>query len=201
MSEDAVMNKERLRLLFSLRHLPKEYDDIDRISKYFGVAGVIISGILFHRHPLAFVGVSLGIFYCGRFMAIVLHGRRNSPSQENALQTVRTAGIFALTIVVAVSLIAVMYWFWATRQSIFAVESILGATTLIWLLGVGRARFVLGLVDIALVITALSLSFLFQSIGFLAAGAYAAFIAWALFFGKREQESGSPLRSSSLEKE
>ena len=197
------MDRKKLYLVFYPGVLPKEYADAERISTYFGAAGLFTFGALLfpsHRY-LEFVGASLLTFFLGRLVGVSLHDHQIDQPVEAKLGAVQKIGVAVFLGLVAAALVAELYWTWTTGAPVFAMQSILGVAVLTFPLGKGRAKIVLGIVDVALVLVALILYFLVTQVGFLAVGAFAAFVAWALLFKKERQESGPALRSPHSENE
>jgi len=187
------MNRKQLYLLLSLRRLPKEYNDAERAAWGLGGIGLLISTIVFlpDNHIVAFLAVSVGMYFLGRAIGLILHDREAGSSAIRAIWTTRTV---ALAIVVTVILIAVLDWAWTSRQPVFVAESIFLSASLTWFLRRGSTRFILGLIDMALTILAVVFFLFLHWPGFLAAAGYAAFIAWALLFRKQERKSNSPFQ-------
>jgi hypothetical protein len=197
------VDRRKLYVVFYPGVLPKEYARAERISTYFGAVGLFTFGALLfpsHRY-LEFFGASLLTFLLGRLVGVSLHDHRIEQSVEARLGTIQRIGIGLFLILVAAALVAELYWTWTTGAPVFAMQSILGVAILTFPLGRGRAKIVLGIVDVALVIASLVLYFLVAQVGFLAVGAFAAFMAWALLFKKEKQESSPALPSPRSENE
>jgi hypothetical protein len=111
------------------------------------------------------------------------------------LGAIKKIGIGLFVSLVATTLAAEMYWTWTTGAPVFAMQSILGIAILTFPLGIGSAKLILGMVDVALVVVSLVLYFAVAQVGFLVVAAFAALVAWALLFKREEPESGSALQS------
>jgi hypothetical protein len=197
------LDKQKLYLIFYPGVLPKEYARADRISAYFGATALFIFGTLLfpsHRY-LEFFGASLFTFFLGRLVGVSFHENQIDRSVEVTLGGVQRIGIALFVALVAAALVAELYWTWRTGAPVFAMQSILGVAILTFPLGKGRAKVVLGIVDVALAIVSLMLYFLIAQVGFLAVGAFAAFIAWALLLKKEKHESGPALRTPQSDNE
>jgi len=195
------VDRKKLYLLLYPGKLPKEYARVERISTYFGATGVVIFGILLvpsHRY-LSYASASLLTFYLGRLVGLSLHDRPNDHSTEMRLGQIRTIGIGLFVALVASTLAAELYWAFATRAPVFVMQSILGVAVLTYPFGKGRAKLILGIVDVFLVVVSLVLYFLVGQVGFLAVGAFAAFMAWALLIKIDPSESDSASRSPESE--
>jgi len=184
-------------LLFYPGKLPKEYARAEHISTYVGAAGLFIFGVLLfpsHRY-LPFVGASFLSFFLGRLVGLSWQDRPIDRSMEMKLGAIQRIGLGLFVALTAAALAAELYWTWTTGAPVFAMQSILGVAVLTYPLGKGRAKLILGTVDVALVAVSLILYFLIAQVGFLAVGAFAAFMAWAVLFKREEPESGSTLQS------
>jgi hypothetical protein len=184
-------------LIFCPGRLPKEYADVDRVTIYFGTAGLFIFGLLLfpiHRY-LSYVAGSLVMFCLGRLVGLSWHDRPIDRSMEMRLGAAKKIGIGLFVSVVATTLAAELYWTWTTGAPAFAMQSILGIAVLTYPLGIGSAKLILGMVDVALVVVSLVLYFAVAQVGFLAVGAFAALVAWALLLKREEPESDSALQS------
>lgn len=191
------MNKKKLYLLFYPFKLPKEYARTERVATCFGAAGLFIFGVLLFpsQRYLSCLGASLITVLLGRLVGLSWQDRPIDPSMEIKLGAIQRIGIALFVAVTAAALAAELYWTWTTGAPQFAMQSIISVAVLTYPLGRGRAKFILGIVDVALVVVALILYFLTAQVGFLAVGAFAAFMAWALLFKREEQDSDSPLQS------
>lgn len=191
------MDRKKSYLLFYPGKLPKEYARAERISVYFGSAGLFIFGVLLfpsHRY-LSFLGASLLTGYLGRLVGLSWQDRAIDRSMEMKLGAIQRFGIGLFVVLVSAALVAELYWTWTTGAPVFAMQSILGVAVLTYPLGRGGFKMAFGLIDVALVMISLILHFLIPQIGFLAVGAFAAFMAWALLF-KREGEEFDSAESS-----
>jgi hypothetical protein len=192
-----IVDRKKLYLLFYPGKLPKEYARTERVSTYIGAVGLFLFGILLfptHRY-LSFVGAGYVTFCLGRLVGLNWQDRLVDRSTEVKLGAVQRIGIGVFVALVATALAAELYWTWTTGAPVFAMQSILGIAVLTYPLGKGRAKLILGIVDVALVIVSLILYFLLAQVGFLAVAAFAAFMAWALLFKAEEPESASTLQS------
>lgn len=198
MLNQPLVDRKKLYLLFYPGKLPKEYARAERISTHFSAVGLFIFGMLLfpgHRY-LPFIGANLLTFYLGRLVGLSWQDRPIDHSMEMKLGAIQRIGIGLFVAVIAIALAAELYWTWTTGAPVFAMQSILGIAVLTYPLGKGGARLILGIVDVALVLVSLVLYFLVAQVGFLAVGAFAAFMAWALLFKREERESASILEST-----
>ncbi len=184
------MNRQ-LRLFFSLRRLPPEFADVDRLTlRYVQVALVILAPVLFPgRHYLLYpIGVML-ILFIGRFIGFMQHDRAiaESPESVPATQPGTIVGGILIAIGVALLLILTVHWAWTTRDPIFMMQLFFGAVTLSYCVGRYWARVAMGLLDIVLLVGALVFYFEFPRAGFLAAAAYAALVVWRFLFRKNQR--------------
>jgi hypothetical protein len=190
------MDRKKLYLLFYPFKLPKEYARTERVANCFGAAGVIIFGMLLfpsHRY-LPYIGASLLTFFLGRLVGLSWQDRPIDRSMEMKLGAIQSIGIGLFVALTAAALAAELYWTWTTGARQFAMQSILGVAVLTFPLGRGGAKLILGIVDVALAVVSLILYFLTAQVGFLAVGAFATFMAWALLFKREEQEYDSTLQ-------
>jgi len=185
------MDRKKLYLLFYPGKLPKEYARAERISVYFGSAGLFIFGVLLfpsHRY-LSFLGASLLTGYLGWLVGLSWQDRAIDRSMEMKLGAIQRFGIGLFVILVSAALATELYWTWSTGAPVLAMQSILGVAVLTYPLGRGGFKMIFGIVDVALVIISLIFYSLIPQVGFLAVGAFAAFVAWALLFKREGEES------------
>jgi len=187
MTESGNLNR-KLRLFFSLRRLPPEFADVERLTLRFAVAAMAaLAPILFPgRHYVLYLIWGILITYIGRFIGFILHDRGLAESSEfvSAPRPVSRLPGFLLVIAVASLLLSAVYWAWTTRDPFFMVQSFFGAVTLTYCVGRYWARVAMGLLDILLLVTALQFYFHFLQAGFLAAAAYAGIMVWHFLFGR-----------------
>ncbi len=160
MTESGNLNR-KLRLFFSLRRLPPEFADVERLTLRFAVAAMAaLAPILFPgRHYVLYLIWGILITYIGRFIGFILHDRALAEASE-FVSAPRPVDPF------------------------FMVQSFFGAVTLTYCVGRYWARVAMGLLDILLLVTALQFYFHFLQAGFLAAAAYAGIMVWHFLFGR-----------------
>lgn len=191
------MHRKKLNLIFYPGILPTEYARAERISTYFGLTGLFIFGVLLfpsHRY-LQFAGASLLAFWLGRLVGVSWQDQQTDETMEARLGMIQKLGIALFVALVAAALVTELYLTWTTGAPAFAMQSILGVAVLTYPLSKGKAKIILGAVDAALVIVSLVFYLLVDQAGFLAVGAFAAFVAWALLFKKEGRESSPDFRS------
>jgi len=184
--------KSKWRLFFSLRRLPAELADVDRLTlRCAMIAMVVLPPFLFPgRHYFLYPICGMLIAYIGRFVGFVRHypGVGKS-SQPGPLRDNKTTGIL-LAIGAAVLLTATLYSAWTTHDPIYLTQSFFGAAVLTYSIGRIWAPVAMGLVSIFLLIGALILYFHFLLTGFLAGAAFAGLLVWHFLF--RNLRSAKP---------
>ncbi len=187
------MNRKWLYVLLYPGRLPMEFADVERLTLYFTLSGMFISGLAFLSidRPITWLIASVCSMYLGRLVGLVLHDRSIGPRQEATPRAIPIVGTALFVAVVAVTLVAVLYWAWTTRQRQFILEAIIGAATLTVPFDRGMTRVILGFADVALVLVSIGFCFFFSEWRYLVVGAYASFIAWALLIKFAPGESDS----------
>jgi hypothetical protein len=193
--------KSKWRLFFSLRRLPPEFADVDRLTlRSAMVAMVVLPPFLFPgRHYFLYPLYGMLIAYVGRLIGFVRHDRRIThssnpdprPGSNNAIGILLVIGVAAL-------LTSTLYWAWTTRDPVFLMQSFVGAIVLTYCIGRYWAPVPMGVLNILLMVGALAFYFHFQLAGFLAAAAFAGLVVWHFLFRKSQQPPTSGQLSESI---
>ena len=185
------MTSDELRLVFSLRRMPQEYEDVERLSLKLTYAVTVIFGFaLLPRHYIAWSFSVVGAAVVGRVIGFTLHGRTAAQSSKGKAQP--SGYVFSVLFILAAAavLVPTIYWALTTQESVFKMESLVFAVTLIWAIGRVTARFVLGVAAISISVTSLIFYFTSFQVGFLLPAGYAALVAWALLHRERRAVEG-----------
>ena len=185
---DSVTNRtlselnDKLRLFFSLRRLPPEFADVERLTLRSAMAAmVILPPFLFPgRHYFLYPICGILIAYVGRVVGFVRHYRGIAKSSEPRPPLPRDSKItgILLTIGMACLLASTLYWAWTTRDPVFMMQSTFGAIVLTYCIGRYWAPVPMGVLNIFLMVGSLALYFHFLLAGFLAAAAFASLLVW-----------------------
>ena len=191
MKESPNLNRV-LRLFFTLRKLPPEFADIDRLSLQFAVAAMfILAPLLFPgRHYFLYPILGMLIGCVGRVIGFERHFRSDAHSSSAPAPALLPANtiVILISLGAAVLLTLPLYWAWTTRNPIFLTQAFFAAIVLTFCIGQYWARRVaMGLLDILLLVSALVLYFHFLLPGFLAAAAFAGLVIWHFLFRKSQR--------------
>ena len=190
----------KLRLFFSLRRLPAEFADVDRLTLRFAVAAMLIlPPILFPgRHYLLYPICGILIAYIGRFIGFILHDRALAESPEVMWAPRPGSRVPGILLVIAVFFLffSAVYWAWRTRDPFFMMQAFFGAVTLTYCVGRYWAPVAMGLLDIFLLGAALVFYLEFLQAGFLAAAAYAGLMVWHFLFRKAQGPTATQFSES-----
>ena len=198
---DAVTNRtlselnDTLRLFFSLRRLPPEFADVERLTlRSAMVAMVVLPPFLFPgRHYFLYPICGLLIAYVGRVVGFMRHYRgienASIPGQTRSRDSKRIGTL--LVIGVAAFWGSTLYLAWTTRDPVFVMQSFFGAIVLTYCIGRYWVHVAMGLLNIFLLVGALIFYFHFLLPGFVAAAAFAGLMVWHFLF-RKSQRSPTP---------
>ncbi|MGC1342627.1 MAG: hypothetical protein WA854_09890 [Candidatus Binataceae bacterium] len=184
------------RTILSPRRLPKEYSDVVRVVRYFGFAGLLIGGVFVPgRHYVLYFGCVFVSLFAGRVVGGILHARVPSEALSEQLATAeRVKNFVFITLALFLTVIGV-FFFWTTRQLLFAAGALIGAATLSYAVGRLVARIFFGCISVGLIVLSLRLYIEFLWPAFLVTAGFSAFMAWGLLLKKNAD--GSRLESGS----
>lgn len=180
----------KLKLFFSLRRLPPEFADVERLTlRSAMVAMVVLPPFLFPgRHYFLYPICGILIAYVGRLIGFVRHDRGITQSSKPDPRSASNNAIGVLLVIgVAALLSSTLYWTWTTRDPVFMMQSFFGAIVLTYCIGRYWAPVPMGVLNILLMVGALAFYFHFQLAGFLAAAAFAALMIWHFLFRKSQR--------------
>jgi hypothetical protein len=167
--------------------LPREYADVERISRYIGYFAIAAPGFIFlpGRHFVYYFASALGIFYVGRLIVIVLHDRAGIAPIESGIAPLPSVGRILLGLGVAALVVATAYFYGRSGDPIFLVEAFVAAATLAYAGTTVQTRVAMGVACVGLMVGAGAFTWLLGFPRLILAVIYTAVIAWALLLKGR----------------